>query len=153
MHQPKKFSELTPWQQLWRSLAILGLSGSAITGALLWAADKKLDEKYATDSDLATVQEQVSEAVDQLKTATTRNTQALEAVAESTDSLTLAVIDIQIREVAAQIEYLEREKRRRGDQWDTHDAERLRDRVRTLADLEAQRAILFQRLLSRAQSE
>lgn len=152
MHEPKKFSDLSAWKQILQLIAMGLAAGLPVMAVLAWAADQRINEKYATDQDLAAVQEQVTRSVEELKSESAANTSALKQTARSVDSLTLTVIDLQIRELSDDIERLMRERRADGNDWTTAQAARLREKERALADLEAQRKVLFQRLISRARN-
>lgn len=146
----KKFSEHSAGIQLTQILGVmtflLGVGGSF----LLWAADAKIDEKYATDADLLAVQEVVQAQVETITTSVTENTTTVRATASSVDGLTLVVLGLQLGKLEEEVVALEAEKREEGAAWNERDENALRSRQRLLSDLEAQRAVLMQRILSAA---
>ena len=146
----KKFSEHSGGIQLAQILGIMtflfGVGGSF----MLWAADMKIDEKYATDEDLLAVQETVTAQVTIITTSVEENTKTVQATASSVDGLVLVVLDIQISDLEEEIAALEREKREEAAAWNERDERNLRDRQKKLADLGVQRDALFARLITPA---
>ena len=144
----KKFSEHSAGIQLTQILGImtflLGVGGSF----MLWAADAKIDEKYATDADLLAVQEVVQAQVETITTSVTENTTTVRATASSVDGLTLVVLGLQVDDLESDIVNLEAEKREEGAAWNERDENDLRSKQRALDDLMAQRQILLQRILA-----
>ena len=144
----KKFSDHSAGVQLTQILGVmtfmLGVGGSF----MLWAADAKIDEKYATDADLLAVQETVSAQVERITTSVTENTTTVRATASSVDGLTLVVLGLQISDLESAIVNLEAEKRREAAAWNERDENDLRAKQRALNDLGAQRQILMQRILA-----
>ena len=143
-----KFSEASTISQLSQ---ILGLVAVMFTlfGAAFWAlADDQIDKKYATDEDLQAVQETVEAQVTVITETVQENTTTVRATATSVDGLTLVVLGLQITDLEEEISQLEREKREEGAAWNERDERNLRDRQRSLEDLERQRGILLNRLLA-----
>lgn len=144
----KKFSEHSAGIQLTQILGVmtfmLGVGGSF----MLWAADAKIDEKYATDADLLAVQETVSAQVERITTSVTENTTTVRATASSVDGLTMVVLGLQISDLEGDIVNLEAVKRREAAAWNERDESDLRAKQRALSDLGAQRQILLQRILA-----
>jgi len=144
----KKFSEHSGGIQLAQILGVMtflfGVGGSF----MLWAADMKIDEKYATDEDLASVQEVVTLQVETITKSVEENTRTVKATSSSVDGLVLVVLDIQISDLEDQIDSLERDKRNQAAAWNERDERNLRDRQKNLADLGVQRETLFARLIN-----
>ncbi len=144
----KKFSEHSGGIQIAQLLAVMtfvfGVGGSFI----IWAADAKIDEKYATDADLLAVQETVTAQVEIITRSVEENTTTVRATASSVDGLVLVVLDIQISDLEDQINGLEADKRSDGAAWNERDERNLRDRQKNLADLGLQRQTLFARLIN-----
>lgn len=144
----KKFSEHSAGIQLTQIIGVmtflLGVGGSF----MLWAADAKIDEKYATDADLLAVQEVVQAQVETITTSVTENTTTVRATASSVDGLTLVVLGLQIEDLEGEIVNLEAEKRQEAAAWSERDESDLRSKQRALSDLGAQRQILMQRILA-----
>ncbi len=144
----KKFSEHSGGIQIAQLLTvmtfILGVGGSF----MLWAADAKIDEKYATDADLLAVQETVTAQVTIITTSVEENTRTVRATANSVDGLVLVVLDIQISDLEDEITALETDKRKEAAGWNERDERNLRDRQKNLADLDVQRDALFSRLIN-----
>lgn len=142
-----KFTEQKASVQ-WGTLAavIAFLTGGFGTIAL-WAADSKIDEKYATDEDLKAVQEQVVSQVEVITTTVQANTRTVQATASSVDGLTLVVLDLRIRDLDEELVKLERSKRNSPNDWGERDELNLRDREKAVADLKIQRDRIFTRIL------
>lgn len=146
----KAFTEHGAGKQLGILAAMMGIIGTPVGGLILYAADAKLDEKYATDSDVLAVQQTVETQVTSIKTTVELNTKTVRATAASVDGLTLIVMDLQIDKVEGEIRNLERDKRQDGAAWNERDEDSLRDKQKALNDLNLQRGILFQRLIAAA---
>ena len=144
----KKFSEHSGGIQLAQILGIMTFLFGAGGSFMLWAADSKIDEKYATDADVLAVQETVEAQVTVITETVQENTTTVKATANSVDGLTLVVLGLQISDLEAEIAALEREKRDQGAGWNERDERNLRDRQRALEDFERQRGILLDRMLS-----
>jgi hypothetical protein len=142
------FHERSHLGQLLVLAGMLAAAGIPVGGTILWAADVRIDEKYATDEDLKAVQENLYIQIDGLADKVERNTDASTKTARSVDALTLSILDIQIADLEADIHQLEREKRQQGAAWVESEERALREAQRRLDDLQAQRAILFQRVIS-----
>lgn len=144
----KKLSEHGAGAQIGIILGIMtfifGVGGSF----MLWAADAKIDEKYATDADLLAVQETTSAQVEVITRTVQENTTTVKATASSVDGLTLVVLGLQLTDLESEIAALEREKRNQGAGWNERDERNLRDRQRSLEDLERQRSIIMDRVLA-----
>ena len=142
----KKLSEHGAGAQIGIILAIMtflfGVGGSFV----LWAADAKIDQKYATDADLLAVQLEVVAEVEKITTTVTENTTTVRATANSVDGLTLVVLGLQMSDLEGEIAALEADKRNQGAGWNERDERNLRDRQRALSDLELQRTALLNRL-------
>ena len=143
-----KFHERSHLGQLAILVGMLAGTGIPIGGTLLWAADVRINEKYATDEDLKAVQENLNIQIEALAETVESNTEASSHTARSVDALTLSILDIQIAQLEAQIHQLEVEKRSQGATWVESEERALRESQRRLTDLQAQRAILFQRVIS-----
>ncbi len=144
----KKISDAGAGAQIAIILGIMtfffGVGGSF----MLWAADAAIDDKYATDADLLAVQQTTNDAVFDIKIAVEANTATVAATAKSVDALVLSILDVQIKDLAAEIAALERDKRQEAAAWNEGDERNLRDRQRELSDLEVQRQALFARLIA-----
>lgn len=143
-----KFNERSAIGQLAALAGIITALGIPIGGALLWAGDTIVDQKYATDADLASVQQVMTEQILDLKGAVETNTGAMAATGKSVDGLTLVVLDLQIDKIEAAIRADEREKRGQGAGWSEREEDTLRDKQKALADLTMQRGILFARVIN-----
>ena len=142
-----KFTELSQGIQ-WSSLAgIVAFLTGAFGSIMLWAADSKIDEKYATDEDLKMVQEQVVAQVEVITRTVQQNTRTVQATASSVDGLTLVVLDLRIRDLDEELVKLERSKRNSPNDWGERDELNLRDREKAVADLKIQRDRIFTRIL------
>ncbi len=143
-----KISEKSAGVQLATIVTIVGLVTGGMGSLVLWAADAKIDEKYATDADLLAVQEVVQAQVETITTSVTENTTTVRATASSVDGLTLVVLGLQVDDLESEIVALEAEKRSEGAGWNERDENDLRNKQRALDDLMAQRQILLQRILA-----
>lgn len=142
-----KFTELSQGIQ-WSSLAgIVAFLTGAFGSIMLWAADSKIDEKYATDADVKAVQEQVVAQVEVITTTVQQNTRTVQATASSVDGLTMVVLDLRIRDIQEEIVLLEHEKTDNPNRWSDRDELNLRDRDKSLTDLKVQRDRIFSRVL------
>jgi len=127
---------------------MMGIIGTPVGGLMLWAADAKLDQKYATDTDVLAVQQTVERQVSTLTTTVEINTRTVRATASSVDGLTMVVMDLQIDKIEGEIRSLERSKRNDGAAWSENDEDVLNDKRKALNDLNLQRSILFQRVIA-----
>ena len=142
-----KFSEQRATVQ-WSTLAgIIAFITGSFGAIALWAADKKIDEKFATDEDVKAVQEQVVSQVELITKTVETNTKTVQATASSVDGLTLVVLDLRIRDLDEELIRLERAKEREPGAWSERDERNLRDREKALADLKLQRDTLFTRII------
>ncbi len=142
-----KFTEKSAAVQ-WSTLAgIIAFLTGTFGAIMLWAADKKIDEKYATDEDVRMVQEQVVAQVEVITRTVETNTRTVQATASSVDGLTLVVLDLRIRDLEAEIVKLEHEKTDQPSRWSERDELNLRDRDKSLTDLKVQRDRIFTRIL------
>ncbi len=144
----KKFSEHSGGIQLAQLLGLMTLLFGAGGSFMLWAADAKIDEKYATDADLLAIQETVTAQVSTITTTVEANTATVKATANSVDGLVLVVLDIQITDLEDEIAALEADKRKDSAAWNERDERNLRDRQKKLSDLDVQRQTLFARLIN-----
>lgn len=117
----------------------VGLFGSVV----LLAADKTIDEKYATDADLLTVQKQVQQQVEELSTAVNKNSRIVQSTSDSVKALALSIVTVQIRDLEPTIQEMRREKAMAPQDWSGSEEALLRDLERSLSDLETQRRQLF----------
>jgi len=144
----KKLSEQSLLAQLSTVLGFVAICVTLFGAITLRAADSKIDEKYATDADLASVQAVVTEQIDGLTTVVTTNTDTSNATARSVDGLTLVVLDLQRKEIAAEVFRLEAAKREQAANWNQTEEGQLRDAQQALQDLNTQRAVLFARVMA-----
>lgn len=144
----KKFSEHSGGIQLAQILGIMTFLFGAGGSFMLWAADAKIDEKYATDEDLLAVQQTTTAQVEIITKSIQENTTTVRATASSVDGLTMVVLGLQLTDLEGEISALEREKRDQGAAWNERDERNLRDRQRSLEDLERQRSIILDRILA-----
>jgi len=149
----KKFSEHSGGIQIAQILGIMTFLFGAGGSFMLWAADQKIDEKYATDEDLQAVQMTTSAQVEVITRTVEENTTTVKATASSVDGLTMVVLGLQISDLEEEVSLLEAEKRREGAGWNERDERNLRDRQRSLEDLERQRGIILDRMLAADPSE
>lgn len=119
---------------------------------LIYAADQRLDEKYATDKALEATRNEFTEMATDIRRVVYDNTEKMEAVTHSVDGLTMAVLDMQIAKLEARIAMLKRSKARRehrGDNgWTRHDEAGLTEKKYQLADFVSQRGRVFQRVIA-----
>lgn len=147
MKQPKGLQDRGLFAQLSIISGLIVAIGTPMWGAVIWASDQAIDDKYATDKDLAGVQESIGNHVNTIDKAVTANTETVEATAKSVDSLALVVLDLQRKELADEIYLLEQEKREQGANWNQNEEAELRDKQQALADLNTQRSALFNRVM------
>ena len=143
----KKLSEQGLFGQLATVAAIVATLGVPIGAGLLWAADIKINQKYATDSDLRTVQTVVQSQVINIKTSVDKNTKSVNRIGETVEGLTLVVLDLQRDRVAEEIRKIEMAEAKRGDAWTDMEARNLRMKKQALSDLNTQREALFNRVI------
>ncbi len=139
----RKLSDQTPFGQLMSLLTLLTVLVTLFGSVVLLAADKAIDQVYATDADLQAVQRQVAAQVEEIKQTVNKNTDVSNQTAQSVQALALSIVTIQIRDLEPDIQELEREKRLQGTEWSTAEERTLRQMQRTLMDLEKQRNTLF----------
>lgn len=117
------------------------LLGSGSTGAIaLWAADKRIDEKYATDEDVSEVAAKVDENQDSIE----ETQQTVEETRDSVDSLTLIVLDAEISRMEAEIRALQAK-----ESLTRQESQYMADLNRKLTDLRTQRQTLFEAVMRR----
>lgn len=149
----KKISDAGAAAQIGIILGIMtfffGVGGSF----MLWAADRAIDDKYATDADLLAVQQTTETAVFEIKTAVEANTATVASTARSVDGLVLSILDVQIADAEDEIAALEADKRAEAAAWNERDERNLRDRQKALSDLTVQRDALFARLITPSRSQ
>lgn len=133
----------------WATLVtIITVLTGGLGAAVLWAADARIDEKYATDEDLRAVQETTSQQFKAIGESVTKNTETLQRTAGSVDGLALVVLDLQIEKIENAIIDLEDEKQDAGSAWGTRDEQELRAKEKALSNLRLQRDKLFERILA-----
>ena len=106
--------------------AVILSSGSVSIGAILWAADQKLDEKYATDEDVETLRQEVES-----------NGKAIEQNGESLNDVMTLVLESEISRIGGQIRELESKP-----MMTEAEEQYLAELVRRLAELQRQRNAL-----------
>jgi len=143
-----KFSEASTVSQISQILGLVAVFMTLFGAALFALADQQIDEKYATDEDLAAVQAQVVTQVETITTTVEENTKVVRATSNSVDGLALVVLGLQISDLEAIIVQLEDEKRKEAAAWNERDERNLRDRQRALSSLEIQRTALLERLVA-----
>lgn len=143
-----KFSEASTVSQLSQILGLVAVMFTLFGAAFYALADQQIDNKYATDEDLAAVQMQVVTQVETITTTVQENTKTVRATANSIDGLALVVLGLQVSDLEEEISLLESEKREEGAAWNERDERNLRDRQRALGDLELQRSTLLERLVA-----
>lgn len=144
----KKLSEQSLLGQLTTVLGFIALCVTLFGTIALRAADQTIDDKYATDVDLLAVQETVTAQVERIELAVSSNSTRIEATTRSVDGLTLTLLDLQRKELAAEVFRLEAEKRSQSANWNQTEEAELRDTQQALQDLNTQRAALFARVMS-----
>lgn len=142
----KSFAQQSTFTQLAAVLGLIMAIAVPCWAGFLWAADKQIDDKFATDHDLKQLQKTVASQVDTLKTSVDKNTKFVQQTMSSVDSLTLVVLDLQIAKLDEEIQGLERVKRHSGEKWNLREERYLREHTKTLKDLTTQRDVLFRRL-------
>lgn len=143
-----KFSEASTISQISQILGLVAVMMGIFGAAFLALADDQIDQKYATDEDLAAVQAQVVTQVETITTTVEENTKVVRATSNSVDGLALVVLGLQISDLEAIIVQLEDEKRKEAAAWNERDERNLRDRQRALSSLEIQRTALLERLVA-----
>lgn len=143
-----KFSEASTISQMSQLLGLVAVFMTIFGAAFLALADQQIDQKYATDEDLAAVQAQVVLQVETITTTVQENTKVVRATSSSVDGLALVVIGLQISDIEENIIDLEAEKRAEGAGWNERDERNLRDKQRALSSLEIQRTALLERLVA-----
>lgn len=143
-----KFSDQGPVKQLLILLAFFGVSGGTIGTAVLALADNKIDQKYATDDDVASVQMRVEQEVHSIKTTVEANTKTVTLLVNSSDALTLTVIGLQMKDIADEIYALEMQKTSEGAGWNQREEANLREKQQALGDLTRQRSIVLNRVIA-----
>lgn len=148
----KKLHERSWLGQLASIATICTILISPLFMVLIYAADQRFDEKYATDKALEVTRKEFTEMATDIRRVVYANTEKMETVTHSVDGLTLAVLDMQIAKLEARISMLERikvRKEHRGNNgWTRHDAEGLYEKKYQLADLVSQRSRVFQRVIA-----
>ena len=143
----KKFSDQSSGIQ-WSTIgAIIAVITGGLGAAVLWAADARINEKYATDEDVRAVQETTSQQFKSISETVQSNTKFVRQVGDSVDGLTLVVLDIQIEELDDELVDLEAEKANAGVNWSTRDEQDYRAKTVQLSRLRQQRDKLFDRIL------
>lgn len=140
----KKITEQTFIGQLSSVLSLVTLVVGLFGGVVLLAADKAIDEKYASDADLQSVQKQFSRQVNELNETVNQNTRVTRETSKSVQALALTMVTMQIQNLEATIKELEQERDSQGAGWSAAAEKTLRDMQRTLQDFELQRRHLFQ---------
>lgn len=143
-----KFSEKTTLGQFATLVGLIIALGAPVTSALIWAGDKKLDEKYATDHRVDSFQQSVNMQLAEVTNTLRLNTEQNTATAMSVDGLALVVLDLQIGDLAAEIFRLEVTKQSADSEWSQMDETNLRTRKQALQDLNTRRAVLFARVMN-----
>jgi len=142
-----KFNELSKLRQALTLIAMMLSLGVPIGSGLLWAADARIDKKYATDTDLAAVAVSVSEGFEQLNQKVDEGATALRNTSVSVDGLTLVVLDLQIAKTEAEVIQLESLKKSLGEKWPPTQEALLRNKQNALQDLRSQRRSLYARVI------
>lgn len=140
----KKITEQTFIGQLSSVLSLVTLVVGLFGGLVLLAADTAIDEKYASDADLQSVQRQFSKQVNALTETVNRNTKVTSETSKSVQALALTMVTIQIQNLEVTIKELEGERDIQGGAWSAAAEKTLRGLQRTLQDFELQRRHLFQ---------
>lgn len=143
-----KFSEASTVSQMSQLLGLVAVFMTIFGAAFIALADQQIDQKYATDEDLAAVQAQVVIQVETITKTVQENTKVVRATSNSVDGLALVVIGLQISDLEDTIINLEAEKRKEAAAWNERDERNLRDRQRALSSLEIQRTALLERLVA-----
>lgn len=142
-----KFTERSAGFQWAALVAIITILIGGLGAVVLWAADARIDQKYATDVDLYTVQSEMAAQVRLITESVNENTRTVRATTRSVDGLTLVVLDLRIRDLDDELIDLALEKQINLGSWSTRDDRSMRDREKTLTDLHVQRNRLFKRIL------
>jgi len=143
-----KFSEASTVSQISQILGLVAVMMGLFGAAFYALADQAIDQKYATDEDLAAVQMQVVTQVETITSTVQENTKVVRATSNSIDGLALVVLGLQISDLEEIIIDLEAEKRVEAAAWNERDERNLRDRQRALSSLELQRTALLERLVA-----
>lgn len=143
-----KFSEASTVSQMSQLLGLVAVFMTIFGAAFIALADQQIDQKYATDEDLAAVQAQVVIQVETITKTVQENTKVVRATSNSVDGLALVVIGLQVSDLEDTIINLEAEKRREAAAWNERDERNLRNRQRALSSLEIQRTALLERLVA-----
>lgn len=143
-----KFSEASTVSQMSQLLGLVAVFMTIFGAAFIALADQQIDQKYATDEDLAAVQAQVVIQVETITKTVQENTKVVRATSNSVDGLALVVIGLQVSDLEDTIINLEAEKRKEAAAWNERDERNLRDRQRALSSLEIQRTALLERLVA-----
>lgn len=109
------------------------IASGAGWGTAMWAVDKKLDETYAKDEDVARVEEKVED-----------NQEAIEDTGQNVQQLSLIVLDAEISRTENQIRMLEDK-----ESLSPQERQYLAELRRKLDDLQAQRAQVFADMMLR----
>jgi hypothetical protein len=144
----QKLNELSGPRQLLALITTMLAVGLPIAGGALWAADQQIDAKYSTDEDLQSVQKVITRQVTEIQVTVEANTKTVAATSQSVDGLTLVVLDLQIDKLEDEIRAMEFSKRDQGAAWNEHEEGALRDKQRSLHDLNIQRERLFARVIA-----
>ena len=147
-HKTGRFTEKSASIQWTSIVVIITLLTGGLGAIVLWAADARIDQKYATDKDVQAVQKLVAEQVEIITSTVKQNTKTVRATAASVDGLTLVVLDLRIRDLDDEIIDLRRSRDRNPSSWSSQDERSLRDRLSALSDMQLQRNVLFQRALN-----
>lgn len=102
-------------------------------GGVMWIVDKRIDETYAKDEDVARVEEKVES-----------NQEAIEDTGQNVQQLSLIVLDAEISRTENQIRMLEDR-----DDLSSQERQYLAELRRKLSDLQAQRAQVFAEMMLR----
>ncbi len=148
---PKNLTQQTTLGQF---ASILGIAVMVVTlfgGVFMLAADQVIDQKYARDADVMGIKSQVNRRLQELQLTVEANTRQGERTAESVDSLTLVVLDMQIARAESTIVDLERLKAEAGREWDKRAERELWEARRSLRQLTAQRDLVLARVMRREQ--
>ena len=140
----RKLTDQSFLGQLASVFGLIALVVSLFGGVVLFAADSAIDQKYASDADLKSVQEQFAKQVGKLGDTVDKNTQAVQQTTISMQTLALTMVTIQIRDMEPTIRELEIEKLNQGVQWSAAEERTLRDMQRALSDLNIYRQRLFE---------
>lgn len=141
-----KFSERTVWGQMGIIFSLCATMGVPAGLIVITAADAKIDSKYATDTDLETLQEQLSRQMASVQESVEENTGEVKVALASMDSLSMMVLDIQIATLEDTISRLDATR----SEWSRAEEQIYREKRRALEDSERQRQELYGRILERS---